>query len=168
MAGGADAHTNGSNGEKSVEDILIKYGLKKLIQNKNDKVTEKEFKINYNWDGEDVYIDQFPYTSCFNRYEEGKENSCKIDFYIPGYNLVIEVKTQNSHGSKKEAIPYVIENLNTGSFRDSKLLLVLLGDKIGKGAIGWAKQKAKEIDNLEVFSSLEELDDYISKLERRP
>jgi len=83
------------------------------------------------------YIKQHKYSSIYG-------HTGKMDFYLPEFDMAIEVKNQEGGGSVCEKIPYVMENFEQHPAK--KGLLVLGGDfwPTRPGITDWAIQRAKK------------------------
>ncbi len=82
----------------------------------------------------------------------------KVDFYVMGLplipsGLIIECKWQESGGSVDEKFPYL--NLNIQNHYPAPTIVVIGGEGMRDGAVGWMKQQVNYNQNLLAVYSLD-------------
>jgi hypothetical protein len=81
-----------------------------------------------------------------------------VDFYVVGLpampsGLIIECKWQESPGSVDEKFPYL--NLNIQYSYPAPTIIVIGGEGMREGAIGWLKERANDNQNLLAVQNLD-------------
>lgn len=104
---------------------------------------------------EDILLKNVPYKSIYG-------GNCRSEFVLnyQGRSIRIECKSQKSHGSVDEKLPYLFMNMNE-SIEEDEAIVILNGNGFRYGAKEWMYSTCKGT-KIKVFS-LKGFNDYVKK-----
>ena len=102
------------------------------------------------------YVKQHKYTSIY-------DHTARMDFYIPLWDLAVEVKNQNGSGSVSEKLPYVMEAFEQHPAQNGLLLMWGTFWPTKPGMKAWVEKRADSSEKDITALYMDQFEDWLSE-----